>query len=86
VPGNSAGKTQEASVELENLHYAFHFALSQFSPTQLAFGVLVATVDGEPVADYSEKALTQLVKRLSSYGLTAGMVEAETSGVKKTVY
>ncbi|WP_426491067.1 hypothetical protein [Hymenobacter sp. 102] len=79
----AAGKTAEAITEFENLHYAFHFALSQFSPTQQSFGVLVAAVDGQPVADFSPDALTRLLEQLSGWGLSAGMVEAEVSDVKK---
>lgn len=79
----AAGKSQDAQTELENLHYAFYFALAQFSPAQLAFGVLVAAVDGQPATDYSESALGRLVQQLSEWGLSAGMVEAETADVKK---
>ncbi|MET4106044.1 hypothetical protein [Hymenobacter sp. UYP22] len=79
----AADKTQDAVTELENLHYAFHFALEQFSPTQLAFGVLIAAVNGQPQTDFSEAALTKLVGQLSEWGLTAQLVEAEVSDVKK---
>lgn len=78
-----AGKSNDARVELENLHYSFHFALDKFSPEQLAFGMLVAEVDGQPVTDWSEPAMQRLVEQLSAQGLTAGMVEAEVSDVKK---
>jgi hypothetical protein len=79
----SAGAQSEALTELENLHYTFHFALEQFAPEQLAFGCLVAQVDGAPVEDYSEAGLQRLLRQLGAWGLTAGMVEAEVLSVKK---
>jgi hypothetical protein len=79
----TAGKTQDATTELENLHYAFQFAFDKFSPEQLAFGMLVAAVDGVLCTDFSEEALTRLVKQLSDWGLTANMVTAEVEDVKK---
>ncbi|SNC62232.1 hypothetical protein SAMN06265337_0629 [Hymenobacter gelipurpurascens] len=79
----AAGMLQEAGTELANLHYAFHFALEQFSPQQLAFGCLIAEVDGQPVTDYSEAALQALLEQVSEYGLTMEMVTTEVEDVKK---
>lgn len=79
----AAGMHQDAATELANLHYSFQFALQQFSPLQLAFGCLLAEVDGQPVTDYSEPALQALLARLSEQGLTQTMVTAEVEDVKK---
>ncbi len=79
----AAGQTTEALDELAHLHYSFQFQLEQFSPASLAFGCLVARVDGQPVTDRSEAGLTRLRAQLSGWGLSAGMVAEELETVKK---
>ncbi|HEX8656189.1 MAG TPA: hypothetical protein VF690_01570 [Hymenobacter sp.] len=79
----AADRRTEAADELAVLLYNFNFMLEKFSPRSLAFGCLVAAVDGVPVTDYSETGLTTLRDQLSRYGLTAGMVEEEVAAVKK---
>ncbi|MDF7810700.1 hypothetical protein [Hymenobacter sp. YC55] len=79
----AAGKQQDAAVELENLHYALHWAIEKFSPEQMAFGMLIAAVDGVPLTDFSEENLKRLLDQLSDWGLTTGMVTAEVEDVKK---
>lgn len=79
----AAGQAAEAIEEVANLHYNLNFMLEKFSPQSLAFGVLVAEVDGVPATDLTESGLTALRDRLSALGLTAGLVEAEVATVKK---
>ena len=79
----AAGQTTEALDELAHLHYNMGFMLDKFSPASLAFGCLVARVDGQPVTDRSEAGLTRLRDQLSGWGLTAGLVAAELDEVKK---
>jgi len=73
----------EAADELANLHYNVQFMLEKFDPTQLAFGCLVAAVDGVPVTDLSEQGLKELLLRLSAMGLTQGQVSELLTDVKQ---
>ncbi|WP_345114416.1 hypothetical protein [Hymenobacter algoricola] len=80
----AAGRTEDATEELAHLHYAFNYCLEQFSPASLAFGCLVASVDGTATATKVEDdGLRQLLDRLSGWGLTQGMVEDICQDVKK---
>lgn len=78
-----ADQKAEAIDALVLLMYNVQFALEKFSPQSLAFGCLVASVDGVPTNDLTEEGLTALRDRLSGYGLTAGMVDEEVAAVKK---
>jgi hypothetical protein len=78
-----AERCGEAGDALALLLYALNDALDKFSPRQLAFGCLVAEVDGQPQADFTEEGLRRLIDELSAAGLTEGMVVDEVSEVKK---
>jgi len=80
----AAGRSADAADELAHLHYNFNFALEQFSPETLAFGCLVAAVDGQPTpAKCEDDGLQELLNQLSGWGLTAGLVEDICQEVKK---
>lgn len=64
-----------AADELALLHYNFQFMRTRFHPKHLSFGVLIQAVDGQPATDLSEVGLTDLLARLSIYGLTQGQLE-----------
>jgi hypothetical protein len=78
-----AERCAEAGDALALLLYAFNDALDKFSPRQLAFGCLVAEVDGRPCNDFTEEGLRRLIEELSAAGLTEGMVVDEVNEVKK---
>lgn len=81
---NNPEQLAPAADELALLHYNFNFMLGRYQPKQLAFGVLVGAVDGQPANDLSEEALSALITRLNDYGLTQGYVEeAVEAFVKK---
>jgi hypothetical protein len=81
----AAGRTDEAGDALALLHYAFMDTLDKFNPKQLAFGCLVAEVDGRRCVDFTEDGLRRLITELSTAGLTQGMVEQEIAEVKKNL-
>ncbi|RSK29844.1 hypothetical protein [Hymenobacter metallilatus] len=68
--GSRPGKEQQQFLALSNAHYARHFAETHYSPTRLAFAVLVASVDGEPAMDITEDGLHALLSHLDTLGLT----------------
>jgi hypothetical protein len=78
-------RTAEALDELALLHYNFNFIRERFNPLQLGFGLLVAKVDNEPYADFTEDGLTALIHQLSGYGLTQGQIEEAVDAAKKKV-
>jgi hypothetical protein len=61
--------------ELALLHYNMNFMLERHNPGHLAFGALVAAVDGQACTDLSEEGLEALLTKLAEYGLTQGQVE-----------
>ena len=61
--------------ELVLLQYNFNFMVEREHPSHLAFGALVAQVDGQPCTDLTEEGLALLLARLADYGLTRGQVE-----------
>ena len=79
----AAERVAEAGDALALLLYCFNDMLDKFSPRQLAFGCLVAEVDGRPCQDFTEEGLRRLIDELSAAGLTEGMVVDEVSEVKK---
>jgi hypothetical protein len=79
----AAGRVEEAADALALLHYSFNDSFDNFSSRQLAFGCLVAEVDGQPWTDRSETGLQRLLALLSSLGLSEEMVATEVADVKK---
>lgn len=72
-----------AADELALLHYNFQFMRDRYQPKQLAFAALVGAVDGMPTTDLSDDGLSELVTRLSGYGLTQGQIEDATADFLK---
>ncbi|MCC3156426.1 hypothetical protein LJ737_04210 [Hymenobacter sp. 15J16-1T3B] len=81
----AAGRVDDAIDQAANLQYAHDFAVDRFAPNSLAFGCLVAAVDGEPATDLSEAGLRALLARLDGLGLTVGHVQEVVDAVKKKV-
>ncbi|MGI4869716.1 MAG: hypothetical protein ACRYFX_00910 [Janthinobacterium lividum] len=79
----AAGRNAEAGDALALLHYAYADTLDRLNPKQMAFGCLVAQVDGQPWTDRSEEGLRRLISQLSEWGLTQGQVEQEVATAKK---
>ena len=61
--------------ELVLLQYSMNFMAERDHPSHLAFGALVAQVDGQPCTDLTEEGLAALLTQLADYGLTRGQVE-----------
>jgi hypothetical protein len=79
----AAGKIAEAAQERYNLHINLFLALNEINITHLAFAVLVDSVAGQPVSDYSEAGLKRIAEQLGQAGLTESELREILSDVKK---
>jgi hypothetical protein len=78
-----ADKKEEAMEEAKNLRYNLFSMLAEWDFKALSFACLIKCVNGEPVEDRSPEGLNALLDRLSTEGLTVGMVDELLSDVKK---
>lgn len=76
-----SGKNDMAEKELMTLRQNVFFIQSEVSPKNLAFAVLIHTLDGVENSDLSDEALKDLVARLSD--VTVGELDAITDESKK---
>jgi hypothetical protein len=76
-------KSTDALEEAKNLYYNFFTLLEEINIPGLAFCCLVHSIDGEPVKDYSEDSLKQMVQTLSDMGLAQKTAEGWVDDVKK---
>lgn len=77
------GKLEEAQRERYNLHFNLYLAINKISIRHICFGVLIDSVNGTTITDYSEDNLTKLVDDLGVMGLTEEMVSDILETVKK---
>ena len=59
------GKADKAQQELENLRQCVNFIQQGINPKQLAFAVLVKSIDGKDCDDISDDALNAVLKKLN---------------------
>ena len=78
IRGNDMSK---AVSELENLRQNVYFIQSGISPKNLAFAVLVKSIDGKPTNDLSDEALKEVCETLS--GAIKEEQTEQTESVKK---
>lgn len=75
----------DAIEEIKNLRYGYFSMISKWDYKSLAFGCLVATVNGQPAADTSLEGIHQTIKFLSDKGLTVTILEDLLENVKKNL-
>ena len=71
----------KAANELENLRQNVYFVQSEISPKNIAFAVLVKSIDGKPTNDLSDEALKEVCETLS--GASKEELTEQTESVKK---
>lgn len=76
-----AKDTNKAANELENLRQNVYFIQSNISPKNIAFAVLVKSIDGKPTNDLSDEALKEVCEALS--GASKEELTEQTESVKK---
>jgi hypothetical protein len=79
----SKGMAKEALIELNNRRQMVYNAFNENSPRGTALALLVKSIDGELMHDYSEMGISKILKRLDEIGFTAEMMYKTTSEVKK---
>ena len=78
-----AKDTNKAANELENLRQNVYFIQSNISPKNIAFAVLVKSIDGKPTNDLSDEALKEVCEALS--GASKEELTEQTESVKKKI-
>ncbi len=76
-------KLEEAIQERRNQNQAFYHLLEKNNFPALQWCVLVKSVDGKELVDYSVPTLKALIEDLSKEGLTQGKVKADVDLAKK---
>ncbi len=77
------GDRDIALQKIQNIRQAMQFAIENVSPKSMAFGVLVHKVNGVHFDDTTDLGIKKLLMKLSSFGLTWGMVKLFVEEVKK---
>lgn len=72
-------------VELQNYRQNLAFVVSKTSPGMLAFGPLVAKVNGKEWEDRSEEGYNRLLSLLASKGFPYGLISKAVAVVKKNL-
>lgn len=75
--------TSKAVSELENLRQNVYFIQSGISPKNIAFAVLVKSIDGKPTNDLSDEALKEICETLS--GASKEELTEQAESVKKKI-
>jgi len=65
-----AGDKDKCLAELANFRIMVFNIMNEINVEHLSFGCLVHSINGEEQNDLSEDALTEVLKRLSDFGLT----------------
>ena len=77
------GKADKAQQELENLRQCVNLIQQGINPKQLAFAVLVKSIDGKESNDISDDALNALLKKLNDTPVSR--LAARLGAVKKKI-
>ena len=75
--------TKSLLVELSNQHQCVYNALQEYSPSNMAFAVMVHSIDGKVYDRYDESALDEIIDNLERVGFTKGMLLEALRDVKK---
>lgn len=76
-------KFDQAVQERKNLHQTFFHLLQRNNFPALQWAVMVKSVDGVDLKDYSLDAMKRLIEQLSANGLTQGKVKQDVEDAKK---
>jgi hypothetical protein len=79
------GKKEETLEELKNLRYNLFTMISEWNYECLSFGCVVKAINGEPVTDYSNEGIINMMARLSEEGLNNEKVQSVIEEVKKNL-
>jgi hypothetical protein len=74
---------QSAFKENSNLLMAFSFIKNEFSPSAMAYAVMVKSIDGIPCDDISESGLLETIKKVSALGVSFEDIKTDNERVKK---
>lgn len=77
------GEIEKHEIEANNLLQAFSFIMENTTPEHLCFVPWIASVDGEQLTDLSDSNVKNVLKRLSSDGLTHGFIKRFLKAIKK---
>jgi hypothetical protein len=69
----------KVKAEINNLRVLVYNVINEIHPDQMAFAVLVHSVNGKEMTDISDEGLRKLMRDLSDRGLTIGEVKKKTS-------
>lgn len=73
----------EAIKELMNRRQMVFNAFEEYSPRNLALAIMVYSIDGQVVEDYSEENLERILKKLDEWGYSQAKLEENLTEVKK---
>jgi flagellar basal body P-ring protein FlgI len=75
---------KSALIELTNQQQCVFNALQEYSPSNMAFAVMVHSIDGQVFEKYDENTLEEIINKLEDIGLTkADLMEALREVKKK---
>jgi len=75
---------KSALIELTNQQQCVFNALQEYSPSNMAFAVMVHSIDGQVFEKYDENTLEEIINKLEDIGLTkADLIEALREVKKK---
>ena len=74
---------KSALIELTNQQQCVFNALEEYSPLNMAFAVIVHSIDGKVFKSYDENTLDKIIDKLDEVGLTKAMIMEALREVKK---
>lgn len=79
----AAGKIDDARRERLNLHFNFVVAINKINITHISFAVLIKSINGQAIDDYSERGLERVCQTIGEIGVGRQELEGILSDVKK---
>ena len=76
---------KSALIELANQQQCVFNALEEYSPSNMAFAVMVYSIDGEVFKSYEENTLNKIIDKLDEVGLTKAMIMEALREIKKKI-
>ena len=74
---------KSAIVEITNQRQTLHHALEEYSPQNFALALMVHSIDGGIVDEYSDDALNGILDTLDKIGFTKNQADTTLEAVKK---
>lgn len=74
---------KSALIELTNQQQCVFNALEEYSPLNMAFAVMVHSIDGQIFEKYDENTLEEVINKLEEIKLTKAMINEALTAVKK---